>query len=217
MSGKKITYYTLTAFIIGCIVLTYVQLGSSRNISALIDGNQQLMNEFKINDELKILEKNIFSVESNIRGVISTSDMELYDQTDLKIEEIHRKLDSLYVTIDDAKSKEYLIQLDTLVNRKLAWGRLLLKTYRETGKSAAEKLIGTKKGLYLTDSISSAMICMFFSLALGINMFCTECTSPRMLKGEISTRIMCDSILDRSRISFTMLSRFSLDFRMVST
>ena len=157
MSGKKITYYTLIAFLIGSIILTYVQYDSARNINALISGNEKLLEEFGISSELKTLEKDIFAVESKIRGIITTSNAQLGEGTAEKITEIHAKLEMLHEALDDDTSHRHLQELDSLVKRKLRWSGLLLETYKTKGKRAAEDLIATQKGRFLTDSITASI------------------------------------------------------------
>lgn len=157
MSGKKITYYTLIAFVIGAAILGYVQYDSSRNIDALIGGNEALLDEFAISGELKTLEKDIFAIESKTRGYISTGNSGHNEGLNGKIVEARAKIKALYKAIDDDLSRGHLVQLDTLVNRKLQWNEKLQKTYATEGKEAAEKLIATQKGRYLTDSISNTI------------------------------------------------------------
>jgi signal transduction histidine kinase/FixJ family two-component response regulator/HPt (histidine-containing phosphotransfer) domain-containing protein len=154
MSGKKITHYTLLAFIITTIVLGYVQYDSARNIDALITGNETLLEEFYITNELKTLEKDIFAIESKIRGVIATSNPKLAEGTEEKKKEIRMKMHRLYKSFDDDSSRVHLKSLNKLITRKLAWGDLLLKTFNEDSKKAAENLIATGKGVNMIDSIS---------------------------------------------------------------
>ena len=62
MTGKKIIFYLLAAFIAGNLLLIYIQYNSSKNINTLIKGNEKLLAEFHVSSELKELEKDIISV-----------------------------------------------------------------------------------------------------------------------------------------------------------
>ena len=54
MSSKRIVYYILATFVLGTLLLIYIQYNSSKNINALISGNEKLLNEFRVNSELKL-------------------------------------------------------------------------------------------------------------------------------------------------------------------
>ena len=41
MTGKKIIFYILAASVAGMFTLLYIQYNSSKNITALIDGNEK--------------------------------------------------------------------------------------------------------------------------------------------------------------------------------
>lgn len=157
MSGKKITYYSLTAFILGAAILAYVQYDSSKSINALIGGNQALLDEFAISNQLKTLEKDVLTIESKTRGHITTGNAELSEGLQLRVSEIRKKMAQLHNSIDDGESRKHLKLLDSLVNRKLHWNQHLYKTYYEHGRDSAVSLISTQRGRHLTDSIAQTI------------------------------------------------------------
>ena len=153
MTGKKISFYILGAFIAGTILLIYIQYNSSKNIDSLVDGNQRLIDEFKVNAELKELEKNIVTVESKVRGIITTKDSSYMEGLDRNINEIDADLRLLQKITDDDSSVLYIDKLDTLVQQKLLYNRQILDTFYHIGKTAAENLIANRNGKKLTDLI----------------------------------------------------------------
>ena len=56
-----------------------------------------------------------------------------------------------------------------------------------------------------------------FSATFGLNIFSTDRTNARILKGVVSMRIIPASILDKSSMSLMIVNKFSLDFSIVST
>ena len=92
MTGKKITYYILAAFITGNLLLIYIQYNSSKNISTLISGNEKLLEEFKVSGELKELEADITSVESKTKGIVITKDSSNVKAFESKILEVEDDL-----------------------------------------------------------------------------------------------------------------------------
>ena len=153
MTGKKIIFYLLAAFIAGNLLLIYIQYNSSKNINTLIKGNEKLLAEFHVSSELKELEKDIISVESKIRGTVSTKDFSYIEGLDKKISEVEGELKLLQKITDDDRSDKYIEELDDLVHEKLLFSRQILDSFHVAGKNAAENVIATQKGKKLTDSI----------------------------------------------------------------
>jgi signal transduction histidine kinase/CheY-like chemotaxis protein len=153
MSGKRISFYILAAFIAGTLVLVYIQYNSSKNIRALISGNRKYLDEYTINERLKALEKDIVMIESNISDVISTSDSEYVRGMTGKMARVNNDLNSMQEITGDTLTEKEIDQLDTVVRNKLAFSRQLLDSFYSHGKASAEKLIASLRGKRLMDSI----------------------------------------------------------------
>ena len=153
MTGKKIIFYILAAFIAGNLLLIYIQYNSAKNINTLIKGNEKLLEEFRVSSELKELEKDVLSVESKIRGTVSTKDSSYIEGLDIKISEVEGDLSQLQKISDDDSSVKYIDKLDFLVHEQLFFSRQILDSFHVGGKNAAEILIATQHGKKLTDSI----------------------------------------------------------------
>lgn len=155
MSSKRIVYYILATFVLGTLLLIYIQYNSSKNINALISGNEKLLNEFRVNSELKNLEKDVITIESKIRGVISTKDSSLITGIEKQVQLIETDLALLQKIEDDKQSVKYIDTLDYLVHEKLKFSQQVLDSFKIAGKAAAENLIASQKGNRLTDAILS--------------------------------------------------------------
>ena len=153
MTGKKIIFYILAAFIAGNLLLIYIQYNSAKNINTLIRGNEKLLEEFRVSSELKELEKDILSVEGKIRGTVSTKDTYYIEGLDIKISEVESDLSQLQKISDDDSSVKYIDELDYLVHKKLVFSRGILDTFHAGDKTVAEDLIAAQQGKKLTDSI----------------------------------------------------------------
>ena len=152
MTGKKIIFYILAAFIAGNLLLIYIQYNSAKNINTLIRGNEKLLEEFRVSSELKELENDILSVESKIRGSVSTQDSSYIEGLDIKISEVEGGLSQLQKITDDDSSVKYIDKLDYLVHKKLLISKEILNSFHSGDKSKAEKLIAAEQGKKLTDS-----------------------------------------------------------------
>lgn len=153
MTSKRIFYYILAAFTVGNLVLIYIQYNSANNINSLIRGNEQLLAEFEVSNNLKDLERDIISIESKIRGTVTTSDSSHIEGLDQKIAAVDAELSKLNKISDDDSSVQYINILDQLVHQKLYHSRQILDSLNLSGKNAAEKVIALQKGKHLTDSI----------------------------------------------------------------
>ncbi len=155
MTAKKLVYYILAAFVFGTLLLIYIQYNSSKNINTLITGNEKLLNEFRVNGELKDLEKDILTIESKIRGTVTTKDSSHIEGLEIQIRQIETGLDLLQKISDDDNSVKYIDALDYLVREKLKFSHQVLDSFNIAGKASAENLIASQKGKRLTDAILS--------------------------------------------------------------
>ena len=155
MTGKKIIFYILAAFVIGNLFIIYIQYNSSKNTTALIKGNEQVLSELNVTNNLKELEKDIISVESKIRGTVSTTDISYIDGLQAKINAVENNLHQLQKISDNDFSILYIDELDTLVRKKLLLSRQILNVYQNKGQEAAQNLILKQGGKKITDSIAT--------------------------------------------------------------
>lgn len=153
MTGKKIIFYILAASIAGTFALLYIQYNSSKNITALIDGNQKYLDEYKINADLKELEKDVVMIESNISNVISTDDSIYLNGMGAKMAKVQIDLNRLQQVADDSVTVKEIDDLDTVVKSKINFSKKLLDSFSIRGKNSAERMIGTLRGKKLMDSI----------------------------------------------------------------
>ena len=154
MTGKNIIFYILAAFITGNLFIIYIQYNSSKNTTALIQGNEIVLRELNVSNNLKELEKDIISVENKIRGTVTTTDLSYIDGLEIKINAIENNLHQLQKLSDDDFSMKYIDQLDDLVHKKLLYSRQILTVYQNNGKAAAEALIINRPGKNISDSIA---------------------------------------------------------------
>ena len=153
MRGKKIFFYILAAFITGTLLLIYIQYNSTKNINSLITGNEKLLNEFKINSDLKELKGDLTSVESKVRGIVLTKDTSHIEELEIKIAEVQNGLNHLQKISDDDSTVKFIDDLDRMVHEKLFLSKEILDSFYSAGRFAAENLITNQKNSGLTDSI----------------------------------------------------------------
>lgn len=153
MSSKRIIFFLLTTYLIGNLLLIFIQYNWAKNLNTLIEGNEKLAFELTVSGQLKELERDILSVESRIRGTINTGDTAFIAGLENQITYIEADIDKLKQVPGNERSVRYIDLLDRLVHDKLNYSQQLLRVYYGQGKPAAEALIATQRGKHLTDSI----------------------------------------------------------------
>lgn len=150
MTSKKIIYYILAAFIAGNLLLIYLQYNSAKNINGLISGNERLMYEFGVENDLRALEKGVHAVENGVLQTITKRDPVDLQGIERQVAEVERDLGMLQKINDDDSSVKFIDQLDALVRQKLLFSHQVLDTFYRTGKVAAEGLFATPQNAQLT-------------------------------------------------------------------
>ncbi|MEO8861339.1 MAG: ATP-binding protein, partial [Ginsengibacter sp.] len=119
MTGKKIIYYLLAAFIAGNILLIYIQYNSAKNINILIQGNEKVLGEADVTNNLRELNRNINSLSGNTSFTRRTMDSSTASEKATRIRKIQLEIDNLQKISDDDTSVKYIDVLDLLVHEKL--------------------------------------------------------------------------------------------------
>jgi signal transduction histidine kinase/CheY-like chemotaxis protein/HPt (histidine-containing phosphotransfer) domain-containing protein len=150
----QLKYFVLWLFLAGVALIVFIQFITGQNINRLIQGNRGLLSEVEVQNELRQLEADVLTVESDIRGFIISDDSS-------NLTEIIDKLQSINVNLVQLKNKLYddvatpeFKKLNNLVLRKVEFSNHILSSYKQFGKEAGENIIRTGKGKELRDSIS---------------------------------------------------------------
>ena len=153
MKRAQLKYLTLWLFITGVVVIVLLQFLSGVSINKLIQGNKRLLNEVSIQNDLRKLESDVLTVESDIRGVIMSRDTTYLPEALQKIRNIEKELTYLNKALAAGNTANEVSRLNTLVNDKITFTYKILDTFQQSGKNAAEALISTGRGKEIRDSI----------------------------------------------------------------
>ncbi len=155
MRKPELRYWVLWLFLLGVLVIVFLQVISGYNINRLIQGNKRMLNELKVNNNLRRLESNLLTVESDIRGAVILSDHGMVKNIEEKISVIDAELLLIQNIFKDQVPAQNVKELTVLVNQKINFSREVLDAFHKKGKDAAEEVINTKEGQILRDSIST--------------------------------------------------------------
>jgi signal transduction histidine kinase/DNA-binding response OmpR family regulator len=150
MGKIGIRYLVFWLFLLGIIVIVFLQVISGNNITRLIDGNRKLLDEIHFQNAVQRLEADVLTLESDVRGAVITQNPGQVTEIEPRINRIQAQLASLKKSYPDNGS---IKSLDILIQEKLSFSRDIINTFKTKGKSGAESLITTNRGRALRDSI----------------------------------------------------------------
>ena len=135
-------------------MIVFLQVISGYNINRLIQGNQRLQREIRVQNDLRKLESNLLMVESDIRGAVISSNRSLLNNIESRIGFISSELSKLQNINKDQVQSSEIHNLEYLVNEKLSFSHKILDAFNRFGKDSAESVINSHLGQILRDSIS---------------------------------------------------------------
>lgn len=146
-------YLALWFFLAGVVLIVFIQFISGKNNERLVQGNKRLLKEVKIQNELRRLEADVLTVESDIRGAIITNDPAFLININDKINNIQKGSAALTIGLKDSLNTADITLLNTLIQNKLFITQQILNAYSRSGKDAGELIINTGRSKGVTDSI----------------------------------------------------------------
>lgn len=153
MQPKHLKYYLLGVFISGMILFIVLQFNSSQNIRKLISGNEQLLNELNVKNELQKLQTSIARTDSKVRGTVISQDTLNITGIEADVALIKADLNEINKLVMSDSTEKLLTQLNYLVEEKNRFNVTVLDSFYTHGKWSAERLINAQKGKRLGDAI----------------------------------------------------------------
>ncbi|WP_165917144.1 ATP-binding protein [Flaviaesturariibacter aridisoli] len=153
MKDGRLKYLALWFFIVGVLLIVFIQVITAENVKRLTDGNRRLLAEVATQNKLRRLEADILTVESDIRGAIITDNRDHIRGVNAKIEALRTGVDSIRKDLGEPALRADEQLLEELVNRKIAFSFAILNAYYRQGKDAGEHVVNSGRGKELRDSI----------------------------------------------------------------
>ena len=152
--SRYFKYVLLVTFLTAILLIVFLQYNSKRSINQLIYGNENLLEELTLKNNLQLLQTGIVTLESKVRGTIIEESAIDSNHLDQEIKSIQLSLQQLDKLQSDKMIAPLIIQLNRLVNAKITYNRNILDSLIKKGKRSAELSINTKYGKRLTNSIN---------------------------------------------------------------
>ncbi|MFN2456630.1 MAG: ATP-binding protein [Chitinophagaceae bacterium] len=154
MRKDNLKYLALCLFLVGVITIVFLLFISGQNNDRLIQSNKRLLDEVAIQNNLRELEADILTVESDIRGLVITNSTTYLPGVRQKINNIQGGLNFLKNSQKYKKNKKDVTDLNELIHAKIAFSYNVLSAFENGGKAEAEKIINSDRGKILRDSIT---------------------------------------------------------------
>ncbi len=153
MWRSQLKYIALWFFLAGVALIVFIQFISGENVNRLINANDRLLNEVKIQNDLRRLESAILTLESDMRSLLITDKPEYNRLVSDKIRIIERQLSTIQSSLEDSTVNKDLLELDSLIHRKLNFNKNVLALIQRRQQDAALSQINSGRGRVLRDSI----------------------------------------------------------------
>ena len=153
MRKPDIRYWFLWLFLLGVIVIVFLQVISGYNISRLLEGNRQLSSEMQVQYSLRKLQSDVIAVESDIRGAVLNNDPQELTTVEPIIRDISNELRNLHQHFKTNRVTGELATLENFIQSKIKFSREVMNAFRQSGYAQASTLINSDRGKVLRDSI----------------------------------------------------------------
>src|SRR5437763_8755047 len=146
MRKKEFRYLVLWVFLSGIIIIVFLQVLSGYNINRLVRENNSVFNELLVQNQLRQLQADILTLESDIRGAVITNDRRKLNTAGNKIQAIQETVGNLHKYFIKKASAPSFNSLNLLVAEQIQYSNELIAQLRLQNKTAFENLVGSNRG-----------------------------------------------------------------------
>jgi len=154
MVNKQFGVFVLLAFIAATLLLLVINYNFSANMTTLLGGNKELLQELRGSNHLREIDRDILGVESRIRAAIATDDTTHLEGVDSKITTVMTYLDSIDIKEPDDALNVYLDRLRVLSKEKIRAKNELMKRYHTLGNMNDTTFIANPRARRISDEIT---------------------------------------------------------------
>lgn len=148
--------YLLLAIFFGAVFLiVFLQYNSNSSINQLISGNEDILNELRLKNNLQQLKTGIAALESKVRGAVIDGNRPNEGHIIEEIKFINTTAASLNYVDADSSFSLLKAQLSSLIHKEISFNNGVLDTFSLYGKYSAEKIINSQRIKPISDSIAT--------------------------------------------------------------
>jgi len=149
---KQFRFLAFWGFIIGLMAIVFLQFISGQNLRRLISSSRSLFDELTVQKQLRTLQSDILSIESDLRGALISRDSFYLKNVAARVSLVRKEMKSIEASLgeDDDRAVE---RLKSLVEQKLSLNELTLGLLQTNNLAPLRGMIKTKRGQLLRDNI----------------------------------------------------------------
>ncbi|GAO41063.1 response regulator [Flavihumibacter petaseus] len=153
MIGKRFVYAVLAAFVAGILALVFIQYNSSSNIFDLVRGNEKMVAEFNVANELKRVEHHLNLLERKIDTALAARQVPSMDAVAVDLSAVRSGMETLQLIRDDPHTEIYVDELQSMIEQAIFLNNRILDSFYHKGPQAAARLADSGQRRQLMDSI----------------------------------------------------------------
>lgn len=131
----------------------FLQVISNYNNTKLIESNKSLLSEMHLRTSLRHFESDILALESNVRGLVINNENSRITECRRQIDSVTGQYGEVKTMLDSLLTPTNQKRFDKLVASKLQFNRQVLDSFERNGKTSAEKVLRSRLGQTLRDSM----------------------------------------------------------------
>jgi signal transduction histidine kinase/CheY-like chemotaxis protein/HPt (histidine-containing phosphotransfer) domain-containing protein len=159
MRKPDIRYWVLWLFLLGILVIVFLQVISGYNITRLLQGNRSLASEMEVQNNLRKLQNDVLIIDTDLKGAVITGNKTYLTGVENKIKALQTEAVRLNQSIAPHQRTKELKTLQLLIQEKSHFSYQILTAFEKSNnEEAALRLINTGRGKLLRDSIESAIV-----------------------------------------------------------
>ena len=153
MINKKLIAFLLSIFIITIIFVVSILYTSNSNINSLIDGNQELLSEFKIKSNLQELIVDLTFISTEERKMINQNIRHGREKIDDRIKKVFNDLAYLKNIATSEDTRQKLNELENTIGSMMGHYNVALDTFYKNPRAKPEDLLAHSKADTLANKI----------------------------------------------------------------
>ncbi len=151
-------YWVLWLFLLGILVIVFLQVISGYNITRLLEGNKTLASEIQVQNDLRKLQNHIVTIESDIQIAVATGKKEYLSSAEKRVASLQKEVSQLQESFTTSGSTSELKTLYNLIQEKIRFSQQVVTVFDAgNNKEAAELLLATSRDKTLRDTIETAI------------------------------------------------------------
>ena len=150
-------YWVLWMFLLGIIVIVFLQVVSGYNVSRLLKGNKNLVAEMQTQSELRQLQNDLLVIDNDIKNSLLSDDKNSTIDLSIPYNAIYKKLATVGNLMATATSIKKTASLTQLIKKKQAFHLEVINLFQHNETAAAKYLLATNRNKILQDSMATML------------------------------------------------------------